>query len=81
LPAGSSFLILGDLNGDPHDGQGKDGISLLLAAPQVLKYPAPKSLGAVEAAREQGGATADHAGNPAEDTEDAADAGGPGTLH
>jgi 3-phytase len=76
-----SFLILGDLNDDPHDGQGKDGIALLLAAPQVLKYPAPTSLGGVEAAREQGGANANHAGDPAEDTEDAADADGPGNLH
>lgn len=80
LSAGSSFLILGDLNGDPHDGQGKEGIALLLAAPQILNYPAPTSLGAIEAAREQGGANADHAGNPAEDTEDAADVDGPGNL-
>jgi 3-phytase len=80
LQPSSSFLILGDLNGDPHDGQGQAGISRLLAAPQVLKYPTPNSLGAVEAAREQGGANADHAGDPADDTEDAADERGPGNL-
>jgi 3-phytase len=75
-----SFIIVGDLNGDPHDGEGAQGINQLLTAPQVLKYPAPTSLGGAEASRRQGGANAHHRGNPAEDTEDAADARGPGNL-
>jgi hypothetical protein len=76
----ASFIILGDLNGDPHDGQGKEGIAKLLASRDVLKYPAPTSKGAAEAAKLQGGANAHHAGNPAEDTEDPADDPGPGNL-
>lgn len=76
-----SFVILGDLNGDPHDGDGDAGISALLDAPQVLKYPPPASLGAVEQAKLQGGANARHRGDPAHDTCDPADAPGPGNLH
>ncbi len=80
LPAGESFLIAGDLNGDPHDGQGSDGIAQLLTTPQVLKYAPPTSRGGVEAARLQGGVNPRHGGDPAQDTEDAADARGPGNL-
>jgi hypothetical protein len=75
-----SFIILGDLNGDPHDGQGPEGIRLLLASPRLLFYPAPTSLGAVESARVQGGANAGHRGDPATDTCDAADDPAPGNL-
>ncbi|MBA4105403.1 MAG: endonuclease [Pirellula sp.] len=78
---GASFVILGDLNGDPQDGDGPAGISALLNAPQVLKYPPPASLGAVEQTRLQGGANARHRGDPAHDTCDPADNPGPGNLH
>jgi 3-phytase len=78
---GASFVILGDLNGDPHDGDGPQGISALLNSPQVLKYPPPASLGAVEQAKLQGGANARHQGDPAHDTCDPVDAPGPGNLH
>jgi len=78
---GASFVLLGDLNGDPHDGDGPQGISALLNSPQVLKYPPPASLGAVEQAKLQGGANARHRGDPAHDTCDPADAPGPGNLH
>jgi hypothetical protein len=81
LSPGSSFIILGDLNGDAFDGAGKEGIAALLAAPRILKYPMPTSRGAVEAARLQGGANASHAGPHDQDTEDAADGPGPGNLH
>lgn len=77
----ASFIILGDLNGDPHDGDGPAGISALLNAPQVLKYPPPASLGAVEQAKLQAGANTRHRGDPAHDTCDPADAPGPGNLH
>lgn len=80
-PPGASFIILGDLNGDPHDGDGTAGISALLNSPQVLKYPPPASLGAVEQAKLQAGANARHRGDPAHDTCDPADAPGPGNLH
>ena len=81
LAAGESFVIVGDLNGDPHDGEGSAGISDLLASPRLLKYSFPTSQGAVEATRVQGRVNKKHQGNPAEDTEDAADVGGPGNLH
>lgn len=74
------FIILGDLNGDPHDGDGPHGISALLNAPQVLKYSPPASLGAAEQAKLQGGANARHRGDAANDTCDPADDPGPGNL-
>ncbi|QDT71514.1 endonuclease/exonuclease/phosphatase family protein [Lacipirellula limnantheis] len=74
------FVILGDLNGDPHDGDGPTGIAALLGAPQILNYPPPASPGAAEQAQLQGGANARHRGDPAHDTCDPADAPGPGNL-
>lgn len=74
------FIILGDLNGDPHDGDGPHGISALLNAPQVSKYSPPASLGAAEQAKLQGGANARHRGDAANDTCDPADDPGPGNL-
>ena len=81
LAAGASFIIAGDLNSDPFDGQGPEGIAQLLNAPQVLKYPFPSSAGAVQAARVQGGVNAQHRGDHAFDTEDAIDERPPGNLH
>ena len=75
------FLILGDLNGDPHDGEGSPGINNLLASLRLLKHPFPASAGAVEAARLQGGANANQKGDPKFDTCDPADNPGPGNLH
>lgn len=75
-----SFIILGDLNGDPLDGDGPAGIAALLNAPQILKYPPPASVGAAEQANLQGGANASHRGDPAHDTCDPADKPGPGNL-
>lgn len=75
-----SFIILGDLNGDPLDGDGPAGISALLVAPQLLKCSPPASLGAAEQAKLQGGANARHRGDPAHDTCDPADSPGPGNL-
>jgi hypothetical protein len=80
FPPNATFLIAGDLNGDPHDGDGPAGIQQLLHSPRVLEYPPPISAGAVEAAARQGGANARHTGDHAQDTEDAADADGPGNL-
>jgi hypothetical protein len=80
LKPGSSFVIMGDLNGDPNDGQGQVGIAKLLAAPELAKYPAPESNGAEEQAKLQGGINDSHAGNPRQDTLDAADENGPGNL-
>jgi 3-phytase len=80
LLANESFIILGDLNGDPHDGDGSVGIAALLAAPRVLKYPPPESPGAAEQARLQGPPNDRHRGEPRQDTIDAADGRGPGNL-
>jgi 3-phytase len=80
LPRGASFVIMGDLNGDPHDGQGQKGIAKLLASPTIAKYPAPESDGGEEQAKLQGGINEQHKGNPRNDTLDAADRDGPGNL-
>ena len=80
LAAGESFVIMGDLNGDSHDGQGQAGIAKLLAAPELAQHPAPESDGGEEQARLQGGINDAHEGNPRNDTLDAADEDGPGNL-
>ncbi len=74
LPA----IVLGDLNADPRDGDGlRDGIGALLAHPR-LQDPGPRSPGGVEAADE--GVNRRHRGDPARDTADFNDIGGPGNL-
>jgi endonuclease/exonuclease/phosphatase family metal-dependent hydrolase len=71
LPAGERFVIAGDLNNDPVDGDGQhDAIMALIGHPRVLHHPAPRSAGAVVAARETGGTNARQRGDPAEDTGD-----------
>lgn len=71
LPAGARFVIAGDLNNDPVDGDGRhEAIRALLDHPRVLRVPAPRSEGAVPAGRASGGANATHRGDPAEDTGD-----------
>jgi hypothetical protein len=81
LRPGSSFVIAGDMNSDPFDGDSVPG-----AAQQLLDHHwinaafAPTSAGAVEASLQQGGANATHRGDPAQDTADFADVPGPGNL-
>lgn len=80
LKPDSSFVILGDLNADPIDGDGRaDAIRKLLDHPRVAKYPAPQSDGGVQAAESSGGANLKHQGNPANDTGDFNDKN-PGNL-
>lgn len=75
----SQFVILGDLNSDPVDGDSiHEAIAELLALPE-LQDPEPTSEGAVVANDEQGGANADHEGDPALDTADFTD-DAPGNL-
>ncbi|WP_313320309.1 endonuclease/exonuclease/phosphatase family protein [Stenotrophomonas sp.] len=46
LAADARFVIVGDLNNDPADGDGRhDAIVELLEHPRVLRYPTPTSLG------------------------------------
>lgn len=79
LRAGTPFVILGDQNADPVDGDSVDGaIAQLIEHPFVVD-PEPRSEGAVEAAQLQGRANDGHLGDPALDTADFAD-GAPGNL-
>ncbi len=49
LAADARFVIVGDLNNDPADGDGRhDAILELLEHPRVLRYPTPRSQGAEE---------------------------------
>ncbi|MBB4930984.1 alkaline phosphatase D [Lipingzhangella halophila] len=81
LPPGAPFVIAGDLNTDPEDGDGDpDAIPRLLNAPRVNGTVRPDSEGGTQAAQRQGGANNDHTGDPAHDTADFADDPGPGNL-
>lgn len=69
-PRDKAFVILGDLNADPHDGQGDHAaISSLLAHP-LVQDAAPASRGAAAAAIAQGGPNNHHQGATALDTAD-----------
>jgi hypothetical protein len=80
LTPGEKFVIAGDLNSDPVDGDSRPG-----AAQQLLEHPlinsgfAPESQGAIQQALLQGGANATQRGDPRYDTADFAD-GTPGNL-
>ncbi|MFE5336788.1 endonuclease/exonuclease/phosphatase family protein [Isoptericola sp. NPDC056573] len=79
LQPGARFVILGDQNADPFDGDSVDAaVDQLLDHPRITD-PRPTSDGAVEAAALQGGANATHRGDPALDTADFADTA-PGNL-
>ena len=80
LDPSESFVILGDYNADPHDGDSWPGaIDQLLEHPRV-KDTQPASAGAAEAATLQGGANDGHAGDPRLDTADFPDDPEPGNL-
>ena len=71
---GTAFVIAGDFNADPDDGDGMDGAAgQLLAAPWIDAGCIPASVGGAEAAARQGGVNLDHRGDPATDTADFAD--------
>ena len=79
LAAGAEFVVVGDLNSDPLDGDSVPGAAAQLLALDGVQDPLPSSQGAVSAALAQGGANAAHAGDPAFDTADFADEA-PGNL-
>jgi hypothetical protein len=80
LAPGSLFVIAGDQNSDPLDGDSIAGSAqLLLEHPLINTKVTPDSEGAVEQAALQGGANATHLGDPAFDTADFADTA-PGNL-
>ncbi len=71
LPQDAAFVIAGDQNADPVDGETVDSvIRLLLEHPRVLRHPAPRSAGAVASAERKGGPNTAQRGDPAEDTGD-----------
>ena len=80
LKPGEMFVIAGDQNSDPNDGDSRPG-----AAQQLLEHPlvntkvTPSSEGAVEQAALQGGANTTHISDPAFDTADFSDFA-PGNL-
>nr|WP_239078729.1 endonuclease/exonuclease/phosphatase family protein [Cellulomonas marina] len=79
LARGERFVIVGDLNADPADGDSYDTAIGQLLSLDLLQDPAPTSAGGPEAAAAQGGANAAHTGDPALDTADFADTA-PGNL-
>ena len=80
LERGASFVIAGDLNSDPNDGDSIPGSAQLVTEhPLVNTKVTPSSPGAVEQAALQGGANDTHLSDPAFDTADFAD-GAPGNL-
>lgn len=81
LAESASFVIVGDLNSDPEDGEETlPPIRQLLGHERVNAKAAPMSLGAVAAADRQGGKNGEHRGDAANDTGDFADEKGPGNL-
>jgi Endonuclease/Exonuclease/phosphatase family len=80
LKHGERFVIAGDQNSDPLDGDSIPGsIQQLLEHPLVNAKVTPDSAGGPEAAALQGGANASHDSDPAFDTADFADTA-PGNL-
>ena len=80
LRPGAFFVIAGDQNSDPLDGDSVPGSAqLLLENPRVNAKATPASAGAVEAAALQGGANATHRSDPRFDTADFFDPA-PGNL-
>lgn len=75
LAPGADFVVLGDLNADPMDGESRaEGIAALLAHPRI-QDPVPTSPGGALAP-----ARKDLKGDPARHTADWPESGGPGNL-
>jgi hypothetical protein len=80
LAPGSLFVIAGDQNSDPLDGDSIPGaIQQLLENPLVNTHSTPASLGAVEQNALQGGINLTHRSDPKFDTADFSDSA-PGNL-
>lgn len=79
IDPGEPFVIAGDQNSDPLDGDSIPGsIQQLLEHPRVNTKLTPASTGGVWASMTQGGINDDHLSDPAEDTADFAEP--PGNL-
>lgn len=78
LADGDRFVIVGDLNSDPLDGDSLPGAAdQLLDSPLVNTSLVPASAGGIEDSTLEGGINNTHLGDPAHDT---ADFAGPGNL-
>ncbi len=73
LAADSRFVIAGDLNADPNDGESTNSPARLLVENPLLSDPLPTSPGGPEAAKSQLGANEKHTGPAEHDTGDFAD--------
>jgi Endonuclease/Exonuclease/phosphatase family len=81
LERGARFVIAGDQNSDPLDGDSIPGaIQQLLDNPRVNTAVTPSSPGGPEQSALQGGANVAHRSNPAFDTADFNDNPAPGNL-
>jgi hypothetical protein len=81
LETGALFVIAGDQNSDPFDGDSIPGSAqLLLEHPLINTKVTPESDGAVEQSALQGGANLTHVGDPQFDTADFLDVPAPGNL-
>lgn len=80
-PPAAPFVIAGDANLDPLDGDGRSAaMAALLAHPRIID-PQPSSAEGAARALRDGGANRMHRGDPSLDTADWPDeAGGPGNL-
>ncbi|REK18553.1 MAG: endonuclease/exonuclease/phosphatase family protein [Actinobacteria bacterium] len=80
IDRGEQFVIAGDQNSDPRDGDSIPGaIQQLLNHPLIVDRFTPSSTGGVWASETQGGANESHLTNPAFDTADFSDTA-PGNL-
>lgn len=70
LKRGERFVMMGDQNSDPLDGDSLEGSIGQMLRNKLVRDPQPSSGGAVEAAALQGGANADHRSDPRFDTAD-----------
>ncbi len=79
LAAGEAFVIMGDQNADPFDGDSTDQAILQLLDNPLINDTMPMSTGGVDDSARNGGVNPDHIGDPALDTASFNPAG-PGNL-
>jgi len=82
LPVGQHFVVLGDLNCDPVDGDSRREAMLALLDHERVTDPQPRSLGGAEQKMKQFGVNMEHQGDAGLDTGDFDDSpgSGPGNL-
>lgn len=82
LPENVPFVLMGDLNCDPVDGDARREAMLALLGHARVQDPTPRSEGGAEQQQRQWGVNATHRGDPALDTGDFPDVQGegPGNL-